>query len=378
MIESKTNELPPVINAVEAPQHGRKLLVGKISARDLARLYEKGVISVDVFSSSNPDGYQRALQKTRSRRFGRFVGDGNKGISPTAILLYVREPDRFPNPIKPGIYELPSEADEHGPLLWLADGQHRTDGLSEALKEGWLLPDSEYEIPVSILFWDSKGSPSDPRLEEASQFYTINQEQKRMRTDLAHEYIFKKNQEDVGPIGDSTPIEKMKKREYIPYEISISRTLTRDPSSPWYGLIALPNTGEGAVSEGSFTDSLLPVIEYAATAGLTVGQVIQLLKNFWSAVFSNCPEAKSKPEEYVLLKTPGIYSLHIFLPTLLIRRPNLGKLPSADQFRAVLSTVGDKFTDSYWNSKEGGAAQFGTSRKSFQELANDIISELEE
>jgi len=378
MIESKTNELPPVINAVEAHQHGRKLLVGKISARDLARLYEKGVISVDVFSSSNPDGYQRALQKTRSRRFGRFVGDGNKGISPTAILLYVREPDRFPNPIKPGIYELPSEADEHGPLLWLADGQHRTDGLSEALKEGWLLPDSEYEIPVSILFWDSKRGPSDPRLEEASQFYTINQEQKRMRTDLAHEYIFKKNQEDVGPIGDSTPIEKKKKREYIPYEISISRTLTRDPSSPWYGLIALPNTGEGAVSEGSFTDSLLPVIEYAATAGLTVGQVIQLLKNFWSAVFSNCPDAKSKPEEYVLLKTPGIYSLHIFLPTLLIRRPNLGKLPSADQFRAVLSTVGDKFTDEYWNSKNGGAAQFGTSRKSFQELANDIISELEE
>jgi len=63
MIESKTNELPPVINAVEAHQHGRKLLVGKISAKDLARLYEKGVISVDLFSSSNPDGYQRALQK---------------------------------------------------------------------------------------------------------------------------------------------------------------------------------------------------------------------------------------------------------------------------------------------------------------------------
>ena len=378
MIESKTNELPPVINAVEAHQHGRKLLVGKISARDLARLYEKGVISVDVFSSSNPDGYQRALQKTRSRRFGRFVGDRNKGISPTAILLYVREPDRFPSPIKPGIYELPSEADEHGPLLWLADGQHRTDGLSEALKEGWLLPDSQYDIPVSILFWDSKKGPSDPRLEEASQFYTINQEQKRMRTDLAHEYIFKKNQKDVGPIGDSTPIEKKKKREYIPYEISISRTLTNDPSSPLYGLIALPNTGEGAVSEGSFTDSLLPVIEYAATAGLTVGQVIQLLKNFWSAVFSNCPNAKSEPEKYVLLKTPGIYSLHIFLPTLLIRRPNLGKLPSADQFRAVLSTLGDKFTDRYWDSKTGEAAQFGTSRKSFQELANDIISELEE
>jgi len=378
MEESKTKELPPIINAVEAHQHGRKLLVGKISARDLARLYEKRILSVDVFSSSNPDGYQRTLQKTRSRKFGRFVSDRNKGISPTAILLYVRDPDRFPNSTKSGIYELPSEVDDHGPLLWLADGQHRTDGLSEALKEGWLPPDAEYEIPVSILFWDSKKAPADPRLEEASQFYTINQEQKRMRTDLAHQYIFKKNQEAVGPIGDFTPIEKKRKHDYVPYEIYISRALRDDPSSPWYSLIALPNTSEGAVTELSFTDSLQPIMDYAATAGLTVGQVIQLLKNFWSAVFSNCPNAKSEPEKYVLLKTSGIYSLHIFLPTLLIRKPNLGKLPSADQFRTVLSTIGDKFTDGYWDSKTGEAAQFGTSRKSFQELANDIISELEE
>jgi DGQHR domain-containing protein len=378
MTETKAVEAPAILNAVEAHQHGRRLLIGKITAKDLARLFERGVVAVDIFSSSNPDGYQRSLQRTRSRRFGRFVGDQAKGIAPTGILLYVREPQRFPDASKSGVYQIPAEEDDYGPLLWLSDGQHRTDGISEAFKEGWLAPDAEYEIPVSILFWDGEKSPSDPRLEEASQFYTINQEQKRMRTDLAHQYIFRQYQQSGGPIGDSTVIQKMRKRDYVPFEIYISRSLRDDPSSQWRGLISVPNTPGGAVSEGSFTDSLLPIMDYAATAGLTIGETIQLLKTFWSAVFINCPQARSDFANYVLLKTSGVYALHIFLPTLLIRKPNLGKQPSIHQLQTVLGTIGDKFTDEYWDSETGEAAQFGTSHKAFQEIANDIISELPE
>jgi DGQHR domain-containing protein len=378
MPQAKVVEAPAILNAVEAHQHGRRLLVGKIPAKDLAKLYEKHVIDVDVFSSSNPNGYQRILQRTRSRRFGRFVSDKEKGIAPTGILLYVREPERFPEASKPGIFQIPLEDSDYGPLLWLADGQHRTDGLAEAFKEGWLAPDVEYDVPVSILFWDSDKSPSDKRLEEATQFYTINQEQKRMRTDLAHQYIFRRYQQAGGPIGDSTVIQKMRKRDYIPYEIYISRALRDDPSSQWRGLISMPNTPGGAISEGSFTDSLLPVMDYAAIAGLTVGEVIQLLKNFWSAVFINCPQARSDFANYVLLKTSGVYALHIFLPTLLIRKPNLGKQPSIDQLRTVLASIGDKFSDEYWDSQTGEAQSFGTSHKAFQEIADDIISELPE
>src|SRR5271157_1102311 len=251
MPQTKVVEAPATLNAVEAHQHGRRLLVGKMTAKELAKLFEKKVVEVDVFSSSNSNGYQRSLQRTRSRRFGRFVGDKEKGIAPTGILLYVREPERFPEASKPGVFQIPLDDSDYGPLLWLCDGQHRTDGLAEAFKEGWLEPDSDYEIPVSVLFWDKEKSPSDPRLEEASQFYTINQEQKRMRTDLAHQYIFRQYQQMGGPIGDSTIIQKMRKRDYVPFEIHISRALRDDPSSQWRGLISMPNTPGGAVSEGS-------------------------------------------------------------------------------------------------------------------------------
>src|SRR5438552_2642537 len=126
------------LRATEAIQHGRRILVGTISAHDLATLYDNHVVAVDVYSTANPDGYQRTLIKSRSRRFGRFA---STGISPTAVLLYVREPRRFPE-AEDGIYKLPTKLDDdETPLLWLADGQHRSDGISEAFKEGWLTND---------------------------------------------------------------------------------------------------------------------------------------------------------------------------------------------------------------------------------------------
>ena len=266
--------------------------------------------------------------------------------------------------------------EEEKPLLWLADGQHRSDGISEAFKESWLTTDEAYDIPVTILFWDSEDGLPDPRLEEATQFYTINQEQKRMRTDLAHQYIFNQYQADKGPIGDGTTIPKVRKREYVPYEIYVSRRLNKDTDSPWKGLISTPNTSGGIVSEGAFTDSLLPVMDYAATAGLNIGETIKLLKNFWTSVLSLSPNSKAEPESAVLQKTAGVSSLHIVLPTLLIRKPNLGKQPSTSQLHSVLQTIGDKFTDQYWDARHGEASTFGTGRKSSQELAKAIIDEI--
>jgi len=197
-----------------------------------------------------------------------------------------------------------------------------------------------------------------------------------MRTDLAHQYIFNQYQAEKGPIGDGTAIPKMKKREYVPYEIHVTRRLNKDTDSPWNGLISTPNTSGGIVSEGAFTDSLLPVMDYAATAGLNIGETIKVLKNFWNTVLNLSPNAKANPESAVLQKTAGVSSLHLVLPTLLIRKPNLGKQPSASQLQAVLQAAGDKFTDQYWDSKSGDAAAFGTGRKSFQELAKDIIEEI--
>jgi DGQHR domain-containing protein len=361
--------------AVEGTQHGRRMLVGLMRVQDLARLYESKVLSIDIYSPDNTEGYQRSLSKTRSRRFGRFIQDPQNGVSPTTVLIYARDPKANIRQLAPNLYGIDAASAKKG-LLFITDGQHRTDGFAEALKEGWLAPDVNFEVPITILFWDPKRSPSDARLEEAMQFYTINQMQKRMRTDLAHRYIFRVHEREHGPINDSTVLTRMKKRDYIPYAIYVTDRLRSDEDSPWKGAISFPNArGTAPTSEQSFKDSLSPVIDYAIQANLTVGELISLLKNYWGAVFSLCQKARSSSDKYVLMKTAGVYSLNIVLPTLLVRTGS-GKIPSKAEFRAILEKLDNFFTDAFWDSETGEAATFGTGRKAFQELADEIIASI--
>jgi len=105
-----------------------------------------------------------------------------RGISPTSILIYSRDPESGIKRAGEGLYEIQDLGTDRV-QLYITDGQHRTDGIFEAFREGWLDEHAEYEIPVTILFWDPGRSPRDQRLEEAMQFYIINTQQKRMRTD---------------------------------------------------------------------------------------------------------------------------------------------------------------------------------------------------
>ncbi len=263
-------------------------------------------------------------------------------------------------------------------VLYICDGQHRTKGVSEALKEKWLDDNDRYDIPITILFWDPQHSPSDSKLEEAMQFYTINTQQKRMRTDLAHQYIFRRAEADKGPIHSDMKLSKMKKKDYIPYKIWLVNKLNEDEDSPWVGLIQPPNAAadQYPITQGSFTDSLDPVMDYMVDAGLTLGETYRLLVDYWSAIFNLCKEAYTNRNEYVLMKTAGVYSLHIFLRLLLIRRPTLKEHSSSSEFKKILATVGTCFTDDFWERKHGEAATYGTGKKSFQELAEHIASEL--
>src|SRR5438445_10112448 len=92
------------LRAVEGHQFGRRILVGFMRASDLAGLYAAGILQIDQFGPTNPEGYQRTLSKTRSRRYGRWVGNG--GISPNGILLFVRDPQANIEPQGAGVYSI--------------------------------------------------------------------------------------------------------------------------------------------------------------------------------------------------------------------------------------------------------------------------------
>jgi|GEM_PF-866454 len=377
---------------IELTQHGRRVLTGVINAKDLAELYERGNVAVDMYSAVNPDGYQRELSRSRARKFGRFVSEG---LSPSSILLYSRSENNGIEKISEGNYKIRVSKGE--PVLYLVDGQHRVHGFSEAIKEGWLNGNNDYQVNMSILFWDKERSPGsgDQRYEEALHFYTLNTTQKKMRSDLAHKYIYRKRRKEEGPIGASTYLPRgLKKKDYIPFAIYVTDRLRTDEDSLWKDMILPPNSkGNVPITEGAFTDSLGPIMDQARHAHLNMGEITILLKNFWNAVFSLCPYAREEKEEqfdkYALMKTSGVNALHIFLPDLLGRKPDLGKVPDSKQFEVVLGGMECFKNDQYWKLKinleegeeegaPGEAAAFGIGKKSFQMLAEAILEDLED
>ena len=359
-----------IIKGVVGTQHGRKIITGFVSARDLARLYEERKLKIDEYSISNPDGYQREHSITRARKFANFIANKENGISPTNILIYLRQ--NYEPVINGGNISIPDEAP-----LFIVDGQHRTVGISEAYKLGILDENEDFDVPISLLIWNPEKSPDDQKLEEAMQFYTINTQLKRPRTDLAHQYIYRVQQVKNGPIGPNTKLPMdLKKKDYVPFEIYIAEQLYK--SGPWKNLIIPPNGHEEApISQGSFTDSLGPVLEFAQNAGLTMGDVIELINNYWSAITELCPESHEDWDNSLLMKTSGVFSLHLFLPLLLTRKRNLGNLPTKQQLQEILSNLSEHFSDSFWNAQNGEASKFGGGKKAFTEIYRDIIEELD-
>lgn len=376
-------------HAAEGSQHGRRLLITFLDARTLAELWDKGLIKADKYSGTNPEGYQRELAPTRARNFAKFVRDIRRGISPNSILLYSRTESG--GITKEGdTYYLDEELlleegkkIQQDTSLFVSDGQHRIAGVAHAIKQGWLEPNESYDFPVIIMFWDEKTSPyPSSKLEEASQFYTIQTEQKRMKTDLAHQLLFERFSKEHGSIVDSEPIPlSVKKMDYVPYAVHITRSIN-SVNGPLRGRIGTPGeiSDRAIVSESSFSSSLYDMIKYGQNSGMTMSEIVEMINNYWKAISRLCHMAiVERPQDYHILKTPGIFSLHMLLP-LLVMRGGLGKKPTEEQFYRLLKKFGDVFTDAFWYSRRSEglqmqAASFGTGAKAFKQLTQYILEQ---
>jgi DGQHR domain-containing protein len=279
------------------------------------------------------------------------------------------------------IVDNPSKDPEKA-VVSIVDGQHRIYGISEAFRENWLSQNDEVAIPVSVVFAD-EGNAADPLLEEAQQFLTLNNEQKRVRTDLAHQLILRREGAVHGSVQDDTKIPTgLTGKELLPYVTAVVNRLSEQSASPWYDRIVRPNSlrnTTGWPSQGQFEDSLLDnylglgsAASWAAGASLTTGELVRVISNYWSAIFELCPEPLTTPEEYVLTKTAGIHALNGLLPALFTKRRNLPMVPTTKAFKDVLATMDGVFTEEYWSSAKGEAASYGTSKKSFKELCRAI------
>ncbi len=353
----------------------------------------KNKLDIDRWNPKNALGYQRIPTESRYKKFGKFVAQ-TKGVSPISILISLRDKDALDvYPIRGGNGAVGLTIYPDGGKMYIPDGQHRAYGLRWAVDE-YPGEVEEYELPVVLFVADG----DDPRYEEAVQFYTINNFSKRVRTDLAQRYVLRQREKDLGKLSDKVVVPGgVPWKQLEPFAVKITDIVNSD--GPLKGKINPPNVSitAASISQGSFVDSLRPLLTKAAEAGWDIGKTAAVLNAYWGAVKNKCPEAFShwsgdactdQDDDHfnaVLVTTSGMYSLNDVLARSLLRARVLKAPTTPETFRSLLDeqALEDYFTDGedgYWSSQEGatGAAAHGTGRKSFKEIADEIWDNIPE
>jgi hypothetical protein len=167
------------------------------------------------------------------------------------------------------------------------------------------------------------------------------------------------------------------------YATHVSNTLTDDPASPLYGKIVQPTatrTDTGLPSSSQFEDSLLDnyvegsVMSFAANRGYTIGELTDLLKNYWAAIFELIPGAVESPSEYYVTKTIGTHALNALLPSM-FNLKRLKKVPTKDELKKVLSSLELMADESQWG-KGGSIYEYGGGKGAFKRLTKELHTNL--
>lgn len=359
-------------------QNNKKFLFGIAKVKDILEKME-----IDTWSQSHREGYQREVTRYRAKSFGKFMAEG--GISPTAILLNIRS-EGLESFMKKNDheFEIPDEV-----KVWVVDGQHRLKGFEIVGEQN---PDL-LEIEMPVLVTSLGGNDDDlARYREALQFYIINKTQKGVRSDLVERILYtttiREGRERIikKETQETLPESLISDVEWKPKAIEIVDSLNARQDSPLKGKIRLPNLRYkgNVVSQVSVVASLKDFVKSEDVKKITKGNtetMTSALINYWQATKELCPEPfeeveeTGKANEYVLLKTTGIYSMNMVLPKIIVFcRKNNEYLLTKDSFKRILSKVAQKYINSvFWNSN-GTAGNLGTSLKTFNHIA-DLIAE---
>lgn len=358
------------IGAIKISQGDKTLYMCSVPARILIR---DDFLKVDAFHpSQSPDkkGYQRPISKSRPKQFARYLaglGMAKKPLIPSAMVLNSRgrELKFVANGNNTGTLTV---TDQDLPL-YLVDGQHRQAGFLEAIKNGGL-PVEDMELPCVVM-------DNCSRYEEMLHFYLINQEQKRIRTDLAWELLRQRKEKEGGVI-------RIRDREdWKTTAVVLTEEINKLEDSVWGAAIQLPSEerrmGIHLQKSISFEQSLKPILQSdLVVIPADIDKLAELLCHYWDAWKELAPESFQDPDNHVIQKTPGIFSLHKIFPTVIEIASHVGTKPlDKKAFLKVLKPLEGEYDAQYWRKDEDGAAQFG-SMKGFAQLAERLESALKE
>ena len=412
------------ITGVKFVQHHNQFIIGYARVGDILKQSK-----VDEWSPDNPQGYQREVNERRAREFGNFFVQ--EGISPSAVLLNIRDADINSFPVfGENKFEIPDDI-----CLWIVDGQHRLKGLEFAsMKDPDIL---DNDIPIIIINLKSY-NPDFARNQEATQFLIINKTQKGIRSDLAERILSQAEDKkesfeerfmmDVDKYSRASDFERDEfqynkplfckedkidyfnnkiynarsykqpakailptnlKRElrWKPRAVRISDLLNQRSDSPLQGKMKLPNSRPRGTtfSQVSMVSSLKRVLNMTPFSKLSDEELASILINLWTAVKGLCPEPfleverKQRADEYVLLKTSGIFIIPKLLEELntYLPRENGTAIFTVTVFKKFLSRAGELMQSDFWRSSGmGTAGAFGTGQKSFSRISQMIIERI--
>ena len=140
----------------------------------------------------------------------------------------------------------------------------------------------------------------------------------------------------------------------------IASKLSKDPASPWHGMIH-----EGGSKKGTRQQGLTRLVNFASIQGglskmLSKSQYIHdlgdaqlqylVIRNYWQAVKSVFSVEWATPKTYLLLKNIGVWSLSILGATIIDRCMPVGKVDTND-FAQYLKQARARFD---WNKDSTG------------------------
>jgi len=353
------------VPAIRMNQDGVKLYLTRMYAKDLVKLGK-----VDYWkpgASDSKQGYQREPKPSRLRRVARFILGKlyPVNILPTAILLNSREGLSF-HEEEDDLGFITIHSDDE---LWIVDGQHRVGGLKYAIEEMEAAKLGDFPLPVVI-------TEKLDKYAEMMQFFIVNTEQKKIRTDLANRLL---QQQAKNTEGFKSLLEQGV--EWKVRATAVTDRLNVTKTSIWAGKIQAPNqkkTSNQVVKEISFTTSLRPVVAGTSLLSkLHVDQVAELLGRYWQALADLMPDAFKNPDRYVIQKTPGIFSLHSVFPLAFELARQQGEVVDVQSFVEILRPMveADDGAEFWERDNDDGASQYG-SMKGFRILANHVENSL--
>ena len=387
----------------------KPMFTGLIKISELLKLDQQDQLKVAEFSvrtaDSPEEGYQRTVESTRAKRFGRWLASGNN-ISPASILLSIRKEDvdmhatcseREANVTDNlGLRDADSVdlKIQHQCSIWIVDGQHRIRGIKE-LAEADQKKIADVNMAFTLL-WNLDA------VEEAIQFVTINKTQKAVRTDLAERFIAReaKRRGEAGILTDPNT-QLFKKAPWLTKAMDVLDTLIDpDRNTVWTDKVLLPNQIRAktmTVTQSAFTNSLETILRpklgpLANEDIYKVCDIVDIIDDYWNAIKANCPvpfEPRSEnhiPNDYALQQTIGVSSLHLLLTMLLkdfqwvLARDQETR---TRQFTELLAIDGIQNVD-HWDRtiemeegvKGGKWTMMGTNQKTFRIVSDKLYNEI--